>query len=137
MSFDVKSIILSGTKLKLKYKNPYYGISFPFRPLSDYEISLITTEAMEIVSKKINIPAEKIREAIKTQKGDAQSVSFLSRYFLELKVLTIYYAMKDFCPPDFSPEDVRKMRGLNEFYEEIMKYSDMKLEELKKFFRDK
>ena len=134
MSFDIKKLLIDGKNIKLTFYNSFYNKAIPYRPLTDYEMELITAEATKVASESCGINKNEIKEIIEGNSTSSKSVNFLSRYFLETKVLTIYYAMKDFCDNDFTVEDVKRLYGINEFYEEIRKASDMKEGKLKDFF---
>lgn len=132
----LKTIVEQGIKLKINHKSKHYKVSIPFRPISDYERSIaISNTLMKLEDEFASEDIDKIRDIVTgvNKDLDGKTSMILTRYFLEFKAEIVYMAIKDFCQPDLTIDVVKKMRGLDELFEDIQEYSDKSVDELKSF----
>jgi hypothetical protein len=134
----LKAIVEQGINLKLNHKSKFYNITIPFRPISDYERSIAISNALNTLTKEFPKDSiEKLKDIIsgvkKSNNLNSESSLLLTRYFLEYKAEVVFLAIRDFCQPDLTIDVVKKMRGLDELFEDIQKYSDKSVDELKSF----
>lgn len=90
----------------------YDGKPLPIRPLSTYELDRVFIQAVEGVSSfifdsviKLKLGLVKSEQEIDLNKNNYRD---LLTYFNEIDYWTVYFAMKDFQPEDFSMPDFSK-----------------------------
>ena len=88
MSFDIKKLLIDGKNIKLTFYNSFYNKAIPYRPLTDYEMELITAEATKVASESCGINKNEIKEIIEGNSTSSKSVNFACRAFIITSLFT-------------------------------------------------
>ena len=118
-------------------------ISIPLRALSDYEIDEARYAAMDNADDKIAGILLKVRlgllngSKIKFEAIPKQMYAAYAKFIIDVDMWIVYYAMCDFMPPDFTINDVKKLRHVHKMAFEILNYSVKPQEEVIKFVSTK
>jgi hypothetical protein len=120
----------------------YDDFSVTLRPLTSSELDDATLKALYIVDSRLVVTLVNIRLGIyradeRLKDIPPELMINLKKYKDEIDYYITFYAMKDFMPPEFTLEDVRKMHHVHEIATKVLSMSIVPKDTLIKEIRTK